>query len=260
MRRVLARFAHPGYVPIALFLLVWWLVPQMVAMPEYKLPKLQSVLQTLWQLLASGVLVGQMFASLGNLARGFVIGAIPGIVIGIAVGSSSRVASFLEPPLIFFQSIAGVAWIPLAIVWFGFGRASVVFVVANGVFFIVLLNTTLGVQMIPPVARHAVRTLGGSDWAVLREVVIPGAVANVLTGLRLGLGFGWKALIAAELIAGGKGLGYMASEAGMRYESATIVVSIATIGLIWLLMDRLILRTLEVRTVERWGMVRTTSV
>jgi NitT/TauT family transport system permease protein/taurine transport system permease protein len=128
------------------------------------------------------------------------------------------------------------------------------------VFFIVLLNTTLGVQMIPPVARHAVRTLGGSDWVVLREVVIPGAVANVLTGLRLGLGFGWKALIAAELIAGGKGLGYMASEAGTRYESATIVVSIATIGLIWLLMDRLILRTLEVRTVERWGMVRTTSV
>jgi ABC-type nitrate/sulfonate/bicarbonate transport system permease component len=260
MTRTLARFAHPGYVPVILLVLAWSLLPQMAGVPEYKLPRPQSVLLAAYELSVNGVLLNQTLASLGNLARGFFVGAIPGIVIGLAVGSSNRIASFLEAPLTFFQSIAGVAWIPLAIIWLGFGQAPVIFVVANGVFFIILLNTTLGVRMIPPVVRQAVRTLGGNDWDVLREVVIPGAVANLLTGLRLGLGFGWKALIAAELIAGGKGLGYMANEAGQRYEGATIIVAIATIGAIWLLMDRLLLRTLEVRTVERWGMVRKTSL
>lgn len=256
MIRGFRRSIHPTVVPIAFLLVGWWLLPFVVEAPAYKLPRISLVWRDFWQLLSSGVLIEQTLGSIGRLAQGFVIGGVLGLVVGFAVASSRQVAAFLEPVLVFFQAIAGIAWIPLAIVWFGFGPAPVIFVVANGIFFIVLLNTTLGVQSISPVVRNAVRTLGGSRLDVVREVVIPGALANVLTGLRLGLGFGWKALVAAEIIAGGRGIGYMASEASQRYDGPTVLVAIGVIGTIWLMTDRFVLRPIESRTIRRWGMVQ----
>ncbi|MHB1415499.1 MAG: ABC transporter permease [Chloroflexota bacterium] len=256
----LSRLTHEWLrlwmIPVVLVFAAWLVAPNVLDVPAYKLPSLPMVWEELARMAGDGTLFNGIVGSLGRLAISFVIGVGLAIPLGVGIALNKHVAGFFEPLVIFFQSIAGVAWVPLAIIWFGFGQGAVVFVVANAVFFIVLFNTITGVQSIQPTLRQAVLTLGGSNWDVLREVVLPGAFLNILGGLRTGLAFGWRALVAAEMIAGNIGLGYMTLEAAQWYKSGVIVAGILVIGCLWLLMDRLLLRPIEVRTVERWGLLR----
>jgi ABC-type nitrate/sulfonate/bicarbonate transport system permease component len=256
----LTRFLHERLrlwlVPVAIIFVAWFAAPNLVDVPAYKLPSPAMVWGELLTMALDGSLVAGIIGSLGRLAISFVVGVGLAIPLGIGIAVNKHVAGFFEPLVVFFQSIAGVAWVPLAIIWFGFGQGAVIFVVANAVFFIVLFNTITGVQSIQPTLKQAVLTLGGSQWDVLREVVLPGALTNILSGLRTGLAFGWRALVAAEMIAGNIGLGYMTLEAAQWYKSGVIVAGIIIIGCLWLLMDRLLLRPLELRTVERWGLLR----
>src|SRR5262249_17410543 len=108
-------------------------------------------------------------------------------------------AEVLRPVLTFLQSIAGIAWIPLAIVWFGIGKGAVVFVIANIVFFSVIYNTVMGVQTIPLVLRRAVLASGGRGVRILTELLLPGALVQIILGLRTSVALGWRALVAAEM-------------------------------------------------------------
>lgn len=262
MRSARARWLmQPGLLPIIFVLAVWVLLPQFLSIPAYKFPSLGQVAQDLWTLTINGTLPGNLAASLARLAVAFVIGAALGIVVGLGITLSEKVATFLLPLVSFFNSIAGIAWIPMAIAWFGFGNGPVLFVIANNIFFVVVYNTILGARSIPSVLFDGVRVLGGSRRSVLvREVLLPGAMVGVLGGLRTGLAFGWRALIAVELIAASNGLGYMSIEASRLYDGATVVAVIVVIGVVWLAMDHFLLRPLEARTVVRWGMVSGSSV
>ena len=104
--------------------------------------------------------------------------------------------------------------------------------------------------------RNAAASLGAGRWAMLTEVLLPGALPNIVTGIRTGLGFAWRGLIAAEMIATNVGLGYMLFVARDYYKTEVIVLGMIVIGLLWLAIDRLLLAPLERATVERWGMVR----
>ena len=152
--------------------------------------------------------------------------------------------------------LAGIAWIPIATLWFGYGFGAITFVIFNAVFFIVAYNTLLGVSTIPMPLRHAAASLGAGRWAMLTEVLLPGALPNIVTGIRTGLGFAWRGLIAAEMIATNVGLGYMLFVARDFYRTEVIVFGMIVIGVLWLLIDRLLLAPLERATIERWGMVR----
>ena len=250
------RWLRSWMIPVALAIALWFLAPGFVDVPTYKLPTPELVWEELNKMVADGSLAAGIVGSLARLAVSFFIGAGLALPLGVGIALNRQVASFFEPLVVFFQSIAGVAWVPLAVIWFGFGNGAVIFVVANAVFFIVLFNTITGVQSIQPTLRQAVLTLGGSGWDVLREVVVPGAMTNILSGLRTGLAFGWRALVAAEMIAGNIGLGYMTLEAAQWYRSGVIVAGIIIIGFLWLLMDRFLIRPIEQRTVERWGLLR----
>jgi len=114
-----------------------------------------------------------------------------------AVGRSGSllspvVSTFLTPLLHFFSVLAGIAWIPIATLWFGYGFGAITFVIFNAVFFIVTYNTLLGVSTIPRQTRNAAASLGAGRWAMLTEVLLPGALPNIVTGLRTGLGFAWR--------------------------------------------------------------------
>jgi taurine transport system permease protein len=124
------------------------------------------------------------------------------------------------------------------------------------VFFIVTYNTLLGVATIPHAVRNAAASLGAGRWALLMEVLLPGALPNIVTGIRAGLGFAWRGLIAAEMIATNAGLGYMLFVARDFYRTEVIVLGMIVIGVLWLLLDRLVLAPLERATIERWGMVQ----
>ena len=167
-----------------------------------------------------------------------------------------HVADLLQPLLTFLQSIAGIAWVPLAIIWFGIGQGAVVFVIANTIFFASIYNTVVGVQQIPNTLHRAVRCLGGRGLGIFTELILPGALTQIIVGLRTSMAYGWRALVAGEMIAGTSGLGYISMEAVQLYRTDTIVMGMIVIGVLWLLLDRMVLAPLERATIERWGMVQ----
>lgn len=222
----------------------------------YLLPAPSTVWAELLASLGSGEYVAHVTASVARLAIGFVLGGTLGYALGIVLAMSPTVAEFTQPVVSFFQAIAGIAWIPLAIIWFGFGQGPAVFVIANTAFFVVMFNTMGGVRQVSRSTRWAVRTMGASRWDVVREVIMPGASVSVLAGIVSGLAFAWRALVAVEIIATSDGLGFMTVEASSRFDSAVVVLGVLSIGCIWLLTERFILRPIQRVTIERWGMSR----
>jgi taurine transport system permease protein len=190
------------------------------------------------------------------VALGTVLAVTAAVPLGVAMGVNAGISALLTPLFRFFSVLAGIAWIPIATLWFGYGFGAITFVIFNAVFYIVAYNTLLGVSAIPPRLRHAAASLGAGRLAMLTEVLIPGALPNIVTGIRTGLGFAWRGLIAAEMIATDVGLGYMLFVARDFYRTEVIVLGMIIIGIIWLLIDRLLLAPLERATIERWGLVQ----
>ena len=196
-----------------------------------------------------------VLSSLFRLAIGFAVAATTGVVAGILAGLSRRFSDFIGPLVTAMNAISGIAWIPLAIAWFGIGPGFVIFIVWNGAFFLIFGNTVLGVRSVPEVLDRSLSTLGASRLHIIANVTIPGALPHVMSGLRSGLGFGWRAVIAAELVGATSGLGQWIFISQEFARADIIVAGALTIGIIGLIMDRGFLAPLERRTVERWGLV-----
>lgn len=243
-------------VPLAVLVGIWaFVVPAFQVRPQI-FPSLSAVAGAGLAGLRDGTLLTHVAASLTRVAIGTVLAIVVAVPLGILMGVSRGVSAFLTPLLRFFSVLAGIAWIPIATLWFGYGFGAIVFVIFNAVFFVVVYNTLLGVSAIPMPLRHAAASLGAGRGAMLRDVLLPGALPNIVTGIRTGLGFAWRGLIAAEMIATNVGLGYMLFVARDFYQTEVIVLGMIVIGTLWLLMDRLVLAPLERATIERWGLVR----
>jgi NitT/TauT family transport system permease protein/taurine transport system permease protein len=242
--------------PLALLLILWEVLVRAFGVGPRVFPDVESVARAGLESIRDGSLLSHTSASLGRVAVGTVLAIVVSIPLGVAMGVSPAVSSFLTPLFRFFSVLAGIAWIPIATLWFGYGFGAITFVIFNAVFFVVTYNTLLGVASIPLPLRHAAASLGASKWTMLTEVLLPGALPNIVTGIRTGLGFAWRGLIAAEMIATNVGLGYMLFLARDFYRTEVIVFGMVVIGTLWLLLDRLLLAPLERATIERWGMVR----
>lgn len=243
-------------LPFGVILVAWWLLTSgFHLVPPFKLPAPEAVLETAVDLYREGVLLDAVGSSILRMSLGFVVGTAFGISLGVLAGTNRYVADFLNPVAMFFQAMAGPTWIPLAVLWFGLSWTSVAFIVFNTVFFLVFYNTLMGVETISPNLVNSVRTLGGRRWQIVWEVLVPGALPSIANGLRLGVGYGWRALIAAEIIASGQGLGVLIWEGQRYFRVADIVLGLLLIGVISLAIDRLLLRRFEAATIERWGVV-----
>ncbi|MEA3023844.1 MAG: hypothetical protein QOK01_2696, partial [Alphaproteobacteria bacterium] len=219
------------------------------------LPPVSDVLSSIKELALSGQLVTNVVASLYRLLLGSILGIVTGLIGGVIVGLNRKLAESLNPIVVFFNAISGIVWLPLMITWLGIGTALAVFLIWNTVFFIVFQNTVLGVQLVPEVLEQGVRALGAGRFETLRSVTLPGALPYILSGIRSGLGFGWRALIAAELVGAPSGLGQMIFAAGDYHRSDIIIAGCLIIGVIAIAMDRWILYPIEQRTVQRWGLI-----
>lgn len=243
-------------LPFVVLLVLWAvLVPYFDVNPRL-FPRLGAVIAAGVEGIQDGTLLTHIGASLWRVLVGTVLALIAAIPLGVAMGVSPVVSTFLTPLFRFFSVLAGIAWIPIATLWFGYGFGAITFVIFNAVFFIVTYNTLLGVSTIPRQTRNAAASLGAGRWAMLTEVLLPGALPNIVTGIRTGLGFAWRGLIAAEMIATNAGLGYMLFVARDFYRTEVIVLGMIVIGVLWLLLDRLVLAPIERATIERWGMVQ----
>lgn len=245
--------------PFVVVLLTWMAGWAIFHPNKATLPPVTDVIDVVWTRAIDGELLTHIQASLWRLFLGAAVGISTGIVGGFIAGLYRGVSEFLNPLVIFFNAISGIVWLPLMIGWLGIGTALAVFLIWNTVFFIVFQNTVLGVQLVPQVFEQGVQALGGGRFETIRTVILPGALPYILTGVRSGLGFGWRALIAAELVGTPDGLGQMIFTAAEYHRSDVIIAGCLIIGLIAIAMDRWLLLPIERRTVERWGLVIDTT-
>ncbi len=224
-----------------------WVRPMALASPA-------AVASVLVDGVRDRTLLGHLGVSLGRLVISMVVAGAAGIVLGVLVGISRHLALFVEPLAGFFNALSGIVWLPLAITWFGLTWRTVLFVIGNAIFFTVFFNTLVGVRGVPRLYEQAILTLGASRWRTLRDVLLPGALPGIVAGIRLGLGFGWRALIAAELVAVTQGLGFMIFSAANYLRTDIILAGILVIGSVAVAMDSLILVPIERATVVRWGL------
>jgi ABC-type nitrate/sulfonate/bicarbonate transport system permease component len=246
------------WAPPALILLAWTLYWNMAHPVAATLPPISGVLAAIVELTASGRLVDDVAASLMRLLLGASIGIVTGVAAGFLTGLNRGAAAFFNPLIVFFNAISGIVWLPLMIGWLGIGTGLAVFLIWNAVFFIVFQNTVLGVQLVPEVLEQGVRALGAGRFETIRSVTLPGALPYILSGIRSGLGFGWRALIAAELVGATTGLGQMIFTAAEYSRSDIIIAGCLIIGCIAMAMDRWLLLPIERQTVQRWGLVART--
>ena len=242
--------------PIAGVVVIWHIATLVSDWPDYLLPSPLVVAKTLWKLLSSGLLLEYLVASVGRLMVGCFVGFAVAVPLGYAIGTSRIMDRIFSPVVSITQPIPGIAWIPLAILWFGLGPAAVGFIIFLAAFFPILLNTVAGVRT---VSRDLVRVghvFHFPRQMMVFDIILPGSLPFIVTGTRLGFGYGWRALVAGEMIAASSGLGYMIFEARNYLKTDEVIVGMLTIGLFWAVVERLVLRPLERRTIERWGMSR----
>jgi NitT/TauT family transport system permease protein len=222
-------------------LAVWALLARALANPTL-LPSPLTVIATFASLAASGQLLGHARASVGRIVLSWAIACVVAIPLGVVMGRSERCERVLRPTVELFRPISPIAWIPLAILWFGIGLAGKVFIIVIGSFFPVLLNTIAGVKGVPPILITAARTFGCSRWQITTRVCLPAALPTIATGLRIAFGTAWMTIIAAEMVAAKAGLGYMIVDGMEILRSDVVIVGMAVIGLLGFGFDALFRR------------------
>jgi taurine transport system permease protein len=248
----------PGLAAIVPFIPViglWIAVTESGMFPRAFLPGPVEVVKAFFSLTYRGILPDYLQDSLLRLITGAAVGMIIGIPLGILIGSSKWAHRVSWPILLFFQAIGDIAWLPILLIWFGFGLTTMTFVIVYTVLFPVVLNTVLGVESVPRDLARAARSLGASRARVLWEVTLPGALPNIITGLRNGLGYGWRALIAVEMIVGTSGIGFLMFDARRSGSVVEILLGMIILGLLWYIVDAWILAPIERATGQRWGLV-----
>lgn len=246
-------------ISILLLLGIWVFATTILGVPAFTLPTPPDVATAWWDAAMGGGLFSDILISARRLLLGVTAGISTGIVFGILVGLSGTVRVSLEPLVNAMSGIAGIAWIPLALAWFGAGLTMSTFVIWNGMFFVVFANTALGVSRVQPSLVQSVRTMGGGRWEVLRTVIIPGAMPDMLTGVRVGLSFAWRSLIAAELLGAPEGLGQWINQAALNQRSDQILAGCITVAVLGVLLERVTVSLIASRTVVRWGTITDAS-
>jgi NitT/TauT family transport system permease protein len=193
-------------------------------------PAPAEVLRAAGELFTSPKLASHIGNSLLRVFAGFAAAAIAGVGLGLLVGRSRRAEDLLMPPLEVLRPIPGVAWIPLAILMFPLAEVSMVFITFIGALFPILLSTIHGVEALDRRLVVSARCLGAGRWHVFRDIVLPGALPHVVTGLSIGMGTSWFCLVTAEMIAGQYGIGYYTWEAYNLQQYPDIVVGMLIIG------------------------------
>jgi ABC-type nitrate/sulfonate/bicarbonate transport system permease component len=210
------------------------------------LPPPVAVLKAAWQLFKSGELLANLRDSVQREMIAFVWACLA-IPLGIAMSWWPLVEEQFDPIVEILRPVPPLAWIPLSILWFGIGDMQNEFIIFLGIFFPILLNTITGVKSIEPNLIRAARCLGAGETSVIVRIVFRAALPHILTGVRVGLGVGWMALVAAELVGATSGLGFMINDARSVLRTDVIIVGMATIGLVGLCIDvalRLLMRRL----------------
>lgn len=228
----------------AAILIIWQALFEIGYIKPVTLPPPTKVALTFWELLRSGQLPTNIWVSIVRVLEGFGLAALAGIGLGIGIGLSRTLDRVTDLVIQVLKPIPPIAWIPLAIIWFGIGELSKIYIIFLGAFFPIVINVIEGIRHTDQKLVELARILEVPRWRFIRQVVIPGALPSIMTGLRVGLGIAWMCVVAAELIAASQGIGYLIMDARQLSQPDVVLVGMITIGVIGKFMDGL-LKSLE---------------
>lgn len=220
-------------------------------------PALPAVALTLWAMLADGTMAGHALSTLYRVFAGLALAASFGLVLGFLMARYGRVERFFLPLVSALMPIPSLAWAPVFILWFGLGNTATILLVFYAASFPMLINTWTGARAVNPLWLRAAGAMGARGAAMFWKVIVPGAAPFIITGLRLAFQRAWIAVVGAEMLAASAfGLGWVIFDAKEFLNADIMLASLAVIGAIGFLFERLVFGSLERTTVLRWGMVR----
>lgn len=240
MRAALGRLAAvlPYIYAAGAVVVVWQLAIVVTGAHEAILPSPWLTAQAFAELVVSGEIFIHAGMSVMRVVSAWMIAATVAIPIGLAMGRFRPFEKMLDPVIELFRPISALAWIPLAILWFGIGESGKIFIIFIATFFPTVLNTVVGVKDVDPVMIRAGQVLGCNDEAsIFRKIILPAALPNIVVGLRISFGTGWTAIIAAELVAAQSGLGYLIADGMEILRADLVLVGMAVIGVLGVLFD-----------------------
>ena len=244
-------------LPIVAIMVLWEVAVRLSHVPPAILPPLSDIFAAIWNMAYTGALWVDIGATLGRLVKSAVAGMIIGTVIGVLMGYFRIWERALVSPMNFLLAIPGTALFPLSMIWFGLSDLAIVSILIYEVALTVMLNTWTGVKTVDLSLVRAGRAFGVSGFALFYRVLIPAALPSIITGYRQGFSRAWRILVVAEmLVSVSAGLGYRIYWAREYFNTDIVFGSLFVVGIVGLLIERVFLRTLEVMTVERWGVMR----
>jgi NitT/TauT family transport system permease protein len=193
-----------------------------------------------------------LLSSFLRAISGFSIAAVFAIPLGLIVGRSRTVREYIDPIIRSLYPIPGIAWIPLAILWFGLGNTAVIFVVFIAEFFPLYFNTEAGARNINPILVDAARCFGAKRLTLVRRVILPASIPYIITGMRIGLGGAWRMIVAGEMLASQSGIGSVLMESRYQFRATDLMMAMVLISIVGYATERLIVGTLERKTTEKW--------
>ena len=243
-------------VTIAVLIGLWWLATAAGWVKPLFVPSPGAIYSKFVDILTQGFtgtpLLSHVAISTARVFGAFLLACAAGIPLGLAMGMSPVVRGIFDPPIEFYRPIPPLAYLPLMIIWFGIGEMSKALLIFLSVFAPVALGARAGVRSAAIEQIHAAYSFGATRWQALRLIVLPAAMPEILTAMRVGIGFGWTTLVAAEMVAATKGIGYMVLSASQFLQTPTVILGIIIIAAIAYGFDML-MRLIERRVVPWKG-------
>jgi len=243
---------------VAVMLGLWWTATHLGWVRGLFLPKPEAVWTAFLQAAAgdldNATLLGHFLASMGRVFGAFLLAVALAIPVGVLMGTSRIARGIFDPPIEFYRPLPPLAYLPLMIVWFGIGERSKIILLFLAIFAPVALAARAGVRSVAQEQIQAALSMGASRSQVIRYVILPGALPEILVGLRIGMGVGWTTLVAAEMVAADAGLGKMVFNASNFLRTDVVVLGILLIGIVATAFE-LLMRWIERRAVPWKGRV-----
>ena len=227
-----------GILPVVVVVAIWELVAQLNMVPQYLFPPFSSVMAEFYHLVANGVLLSNLLSSLLRVLAGFTLGSIAGIIMGIGMGCKEVINKSFHPIFSLLYPIPALGWAPLLMIWIGIDEMLPITLIFLCSFFPVLYNTITGIKSVDREVIKAAKTLGASDRKILTTVILPLAMPNIFTGLRLEAGMAWRVVIAAEMVAIPTGIGALMMKSESLLNVEVIIVCLMVLSVMCLSFER----------------------
>ena len=239
MPHVLKKIIYP-IVAFFLLLALWQGAIEITGVEAFLLPGPLDALAALMDVIRSGVLFEHAIASLFRVAMGFLLATVLAVPLGLLMGTRKFLHITLDPILQGIRTISPIAWIPLAILWFGIGDKPAIFIIFITAFFPILLSTALSIRYVDPLLLRVGKNFGATQKQLLFKIILPAVTPYIVIGLKISLGISWIIVVAAEMVGMSSGLGYMILDARNFLRTDLIIAGMFVIGVIGFTLDRLL--------------------